>query len=514
MNNRIKATAINSSVSTIIYLFKMILQFIIRTVFIYKLGKEYLGLNGLFTSILSMLSLAELGIGNAIVYSLYSPLARQEYDKVNSLMRLYKKIYLGVAGVVAIIGIGLLPFLNIIIGTETKVEKVHLIFILFLLNSVCSYMFTYNRSLLNADQKNYIPILNDFYFQVGLTIIQIVTLYFTNSYILFLIFQILATLFGNIRLSKKVNKSYKFLNNNNVVGLSDKTKEELKKNTLGNIATRISSVIVVSSDNILISSFVSLSSLGIYSNYSLITTNIVNLVTQIVSSVTSSIGNLGIENNYKKTYEIFKKHNFINFTFTYFASTLLLAIIQPFINLWAGESFLLSNTIVLLIIIKLAIDMYRKSALVFLSALGLSWYVRWKAIAEIIVNISVSVYLLIYMKLGLVGVLLSNIISSLTVVLWWELHVVFKYGFNKKIRYYIYTILNHFLSFFLSIFIISLFQRFYFRVDLIGFMINLIVGLFISLLIYLIFYYKKREFKFVINYVSNIIRMIFFRLRR
>ena len=178
--SRMQYSLLNSSVSAVIYIFNIAIKFLSRSFFIHFLGAEYLGLNGLFTNILSMLSLAELGIGTSIVFSLYAPLAKKDKSMINLLMHLYKKIYTIIGIVVGVLGMMLIPVLPHIIGDARSIPGIYLIYFLFLLNSVSSYFFTYNRSLLIADQRAYITVVFDFFCSVIVTVVQIISLYLFN----------------------------------------------------------------------------------------------------------------------------------------------------------------------------------------------------------------------------------------------------------------------------------------------------------------------------------------------
>ena len=174
---------------------RLIMQFAIRTVFIHFLGKEFLGLNGLFTNILSLLSMAELGIGSSIVYSMYKPLAVGDQPKIRALMQLYKKAYKYIGFLVGIIGLGLIPFLKYMISSDIEMSTIYIIYILFLANSVVSYFFTYKRSMLIADQRTYVTTINDFIFLIVTTVVQILFLFLYPNYVLYLTIQNLIYLY-------------------------------------------------------------------------------------------------------------------------------------------------------------------------------------------------------------------------------------------------------------------------------------------------------------------------------
>ncbi|EMF0473623.1 transporter, partial [Enterococcus faecium] len=232
-----------------IYILRIVIQFVGRSFFIYFLGAKYLGLNGLFTNILSFLSLAELGIGSSIIYSLYKPLAQKDESKVKALMNLYKKTYEFIGIFIGIVGVLIIPLLPLFIKNSTDIPHMYRYYVLFLLNSVLSYFFTYKRSLAIADQKNYLVAINDFAFLFFMNIVQVIALYFYSNFTLFLIVQILFTLFSNINISRTVDKRYSYLKEKDVISLDKQTKDEVKKNVIGNMSSKIGGVIVMGTDN-------------------------------------------------------------------------------------------------------------------------------------------------------------------------------------------------------------------------------------------------------------------------
>lgn len=288
--SRLEYSIINSSISTIIFILTIGIQFISRTIFIRFLGIEYLGLNGLFTNILSMLSLAELGVGTSIIFSLYKPLQQEDTATIKALMHLYKKIYNIIGIAIGIIGCLLIPFLPVIVGKDVGIPNIQLLYLLFLANSVFSYFFTYNRSLLNADQLGYLNVINTFAYLVVATVIQVFVLYTTGNYALYLLIQIICTVISNIDISLRVKKRYKHVfQYQEIKKLDRETIKILKQNTIGNLSNKIGSVVVLSTDNILISIFVNLAAVGRYSNYVLIVNSIKGIFNQFTNSITAAL---------------------------------------------------------------------------------------------------------------------------------------------------------------------------------------------------------------------------------
>ena len=505
--SRMQYSLLNSSISAIIYIFNIAIKFLSRSFFIHFLGAEFLGLNGLFTNILSMLSLAELGVGTSIVYSLYSPLAKGDKTMINSLMRLYKKIYTIIGVVVGVLGVLLVPVLPHIIGDAQDIPGIYIIYFLFLLNSVSSYFFTYNRSLLIADQKAYITVIFDFFCSVIVTILQIVSLYLFNNYFVYLSIQILGTIITNLVLTYNVKKLYPYLSNQvNSNHIDDKTKDTLKKNTIGNLSSKIGSVVVSGTDNIFISSFVGIGTVGLYSNYILIINSIRGLCGQITNSITSSIGNVGVDANDELSKRIFERHNFVNYTLTFFSSVILIVTINPFIVMWVGHKYELPSTTVFLILSNFIILMLRNSSIVFIDAFGLAWQQRWKSIVEALMNISLSFTFLLVFNLGINGVLLATTLSSLLTVCWIEPYVVYKYGLHSSIVNYIKIIIKQVISLIIALVVSHLLLVDRFSISFSGLILYAFTSFLIALITYLIFYLKSPEFIFLYGVLVNLVR--------
>lgn len=456
MKSRLRYSVINSTVSAGSYLLKILLSFFLRTYFIHLLGVNILGLNGLFTNILSFLSLAELGIGTSIVYELYQPIATGDKESVKSLMKLYKKAYEFIGVMIAIIGTLVAIFLPLMIKDGNVTTQVYLYYFLFLANSVVSYFFTYKRSLLNANQMYYKTIINDFIFYIVGALLQLVVLVQFQSYIGYLLIQIGVTLFSNISISYIVNKAYPFLSEKNVKKVDATVLQELKKNIVGNISSQIGSVVVLGSDNILLSSFVGLSVVGIYSNYTMITNAVKGVMQQVTGSIIPSVGNLIVSENSKRIIEFFGTYLFINSSISFVSGVSLYALINNFVKLWVGSSFVLSNFTVVLIAVYLTVLMYQGAVRTFISGYGLFWKQRWKPIFEACTNLLLSILFLLEFKLGINGVLLATIFSSILVVMWYEPYLLFKYGFKASVFDYFKTTIIFYLKFGLSIIIVQL----------------------------------------------------------
>lgn len=506
-NSRTQNAIYNSTVSMALQIFKIIISFANRTVFIYFLGITYLGINGLFTSILSMLSLAELGMSTAIAVSLYKPLAQKDFSKVQAYMQLFKKIYKLVALIVLFLGLVVSVFLSYFLNDIELTGELYLIYILFLINTVVSYLFTYKRTLLDADQKRYINVATDFFvFLIG-SILQWGVLYVTKSYIIFLVITIAITIISNIIISYKVNKIYYQFKDISIGEIKEKEKKEFLKNIKGTVISKIAETIVFSTDNILMSAFISVDTVGIYANYSMIVKNIQGIIAQLVSSLSGSVGNLiNTESKNDRAMDVLKKYQFIVFIVSFFSAIGILLFSNILISLWLGEKYLFSIEVVFVITLSFFITNYRIPFLTFINSYGLFWEQRIKNIVEAILNLVFSLALLIFTDLGILAVLIGTVLSSILTVFWYEPYSVYKFGLKLSPVQAINRIVIHY-TYMLSILLLV-----YYLMTKVLLGKSLLILILYSIIIYIIIvvvtlciFSKTEEFKYLINMIRKTI---------
>ena len=503
--SRLYYSIMNSSISTLVFFLKLIMQFVVRTFFIRYLGVTYLGLNGLFTNVLSILSLAELGIGTSIVYSMYKPIAVGDKEEINALMDLYKTAYHFIGVGVAVIGVSIIPLFPYISGDYSISNQFILYYLLYLSNSVLSYFFTYKRSLLIAHQRTYIVNLNDFIFLLLSNVFQIYLLIHYKSFSLYLIVQLVFTLLGNVSISLKVDKDYNELKRYSKKQLSKEKMNSIKRNVIGNMSSKIGGVIVMETDSILISSFVGLSAVGFYSNYTMIVNNVQNLCKQVTNSITASIGNYIVSASTKDALDLFKKHLFVNYSMLYFSTLILASVLNPFIIWWIGDKYVLPSFTVFLIIINLVVQMFRNTSFVFIDSYGLYWIQRWKSIIEATINLTCSLILLIFFNMGINGVLLGTLISSLGYVLWVEVFYIFKYGLKVSMSVYIKLFSKYCFLLGLATLITVYAQSLIAYSGLVSIIYKAIMSIFIGGVLYLVFYSRSSEFKYLLNIAKKVL---------
>ena len=493
----------NSMTAVIQSLVVMIIGFISQAIFIKILGAEYLGLNGLFTNVLSMLSIFELGIGNAIVYNLYKPIAENNTNEIIPLMNFYKKAYNIIAVLIFTFGMALIPFLPIIVKNVTANVNITAIYILFLLSTVSSYFLIYKRSLLYAHQKNYIINIVHTMYVILLNIFQLLIIYITHNYYLYLIVKIICQILENIVLNIISNKMYPYL--------KSKDKSKLDKNTEKNIFNKvkalfyhkIASILVLSTDNIIISSFFGVIVVGYYSNYNMIITAVSTLAAQVINSSVASIGNLLVTEKREKTFEVFRKIRFLNFWLACVTGTCIFTIMQPFITLWIGKEFLLSFNVLIVLTINYYQKLMRRSFAAFKDASGTWEEDKYVPLIESVLNIGLSI---VFLKLfGLMGVFLGTIVSGLVLWLYSYPKFVYKKLFNRNYLNYACETLGYILTFILiatmTYFVSTLFT---FDSAILKVVVNTIIAAVISNALLIIVFAKTYSFKYYIELIKKI----------
>ena len=323
----------------------ILFPFIIRTVMIKKLGSEYLGLNSLFISILQMLSLSELGIGNAMVYSMYKPIAENDTKRVCSLLSLYRKWYRMIGSIILLLGIAILPFLDLFIkGSYPADINLYVLYLIYLFNTVISYfLFAYKKSILDATQNVGVENMLQAIFTLVMYSIQILVLIFIRNYYVYILFLPVTTIFINIFRYVVVSKMYPQYICYGVV-----EKEfifELKTKIKALIGHKIGNNVIWFSDSIIISAFLGLHTLAIYSNYYYIMNAIIGVLAIVYNSILASVGNSLVTENVEKNYNDFKRLNFANTWIVSWCTICLLCLYQPFMKLWMGEKLMFDFSI-------------------------------------------------------------------------------------------------------------------------------------------------------------------------
>lgn len=411
-----------------------LLGFLSRKVFLDNLGADYLGINGLMSNVLSALVLVEGGIAISIVYNLYKPLADNDREKIISLVQLYKKAYMVLALITLIISISLYPLLGHLMKNGDGIYYLLIIYSIFVAKNIVSYLNAHKWSLINADQRGYVLAWKNLWFQIITIVARIVILLSTKNYVLYLAIELLIYGIQNIVNGRIVNKRYPYIKTKIKYPLDKDIKVNIIMNVKAMFLRNIGSYLVFSTDNILISSFVSLATVGLYSNYTLITNQMNNLFSPILGGIGGSVGNLIATENSDKNFSIFKVSYLVNFWVCAICIIFLFNLIEPFISWWLGKQYLLDQMTFILILINFYLGALQTSIVIFKNKAGLFAQDKYASIIQGLINLIASLVLLHYF--GLSGIFLGTTISTLATIFWTQPNIVYHQLFKRKVRFY------------------------------------------------------------------------------
>lgn len=424
------------------------LGFLTRKVFVDNIGVDYLGLNGLLFNILSVVSLLEGGFGTSIVYNLYKPLAENDQPRVIALIQLYRKIYRYISLGILIMGLAIYPFLDIFIKDGESLEYVSLVFFIFLFNSIVPYFAAYKWSLINADQKQYKLVSINFAYQIGLNLTKLAILYYTKNYILYLVFESFFIVGYNVAICHKVNRLYSYIRTKVKYKVDEVTRKKIITNSKALFLHSLGGYLMHSTGNIVISSFVSIAVVGLYSNYTLITSYINNFITQALNSFSESVGNLVATESDERINEVFNTIFLLNFIIVSLPVIILSNTINPFISWWLGADYLLSIPTVIIILVNLYIFGMRISAQIFKVKSGIFVQDKFSPLIQGCINLVLS---LVFVQFwGITGVLFASTISVLSIGFWQFPFLIYKHTFKKPLKFYFIRYVRYTLTAFVS----------------------------------------------------------------
>lgn len=498
-DSRTKNSIRNIRIGLLSQVILLALNFISRTLFIRNLGEYYLGINGLFSNIISLLSLVDLGLTTSMIYTFFEPLCFNDIEKIDALTSFYKKVFIFICSFVFLLGVLVLPIIQGVINFDNRDENIYLYYFLYLLNCVASYMFAYRIPLIIADQKKYVISRISFVFNLFRIFFQIIVIYRFKSFFLYLIIQIFATLFENIYTQKKAEKMYPSCMNK--VELTRKDRGDILSNIKSMFIYRLSIVLINSTDNIFISKLVGTIVVGFYSNYVMLITAINYFITVLFTSISASIGNLIVKEDNKKREEIFNVILFCGLWMGALLSNILYSCLSDFIRLWIGRKYVLEEPAVLAIVFNFYLVCVLNPLWRFREASGLFAKTKYIMLVCALVNICLSLFL--GARWGLPGILFSTAFARITTYFWYEAHILYKIYFKSSCKnYLIWQLLNFIIV--ISLMLIN--KLFMYYVNYITWQ-NLIIKFIFSIMLVNLSYYflfrKTHEFRYAYRLFIN-----------
>lgn len=475
-------------------LFTLWLSFVSRTVFIKFLTAEYLGISGLFSNVLTVLSFAELGIGDAMTYAMYKPVKEDNRKLVNQLMVVYKKAYTGIAVVVGAIGLGLSFFLSFIIAEPPDIpESLQLIFWLYVVNNMASYILTYKKSILIAYQENYIVSEVQQIASLIQQIAQMIVLCFTKQYILYLIIQILCTILNNIIISVVVKKRYPWINEKDGEELPQEVSKEIFKNVKALSISKIAGVVSNGSDNIIISKFVGLSSVGVASNYTMIINSLNGILWNGLSSLTSSFGNFNVDSTIGQRRKLFNELFLCSYWLYGFMTIGIITLANSFVQLWVGSNYLVPQGVVLALVLITYISGVNFPVYTYQSTLGMFDKMKIPYVLFAVFNILLSI--LLGKNWGLFGVYIATSITRLCTSEVLSGYYVYRYGLKLSPLKYLKKYVIYFLILILNILVTNYAVSLVQIAGIIGFSIKVVTCTVVCNAIYFVCFFRTTEFR-------------------
>ena len=412
-----------------------LMAFISRSVFIYTLGLEYLGISGLFTNVLRMLALAELGFHAAIIYSMYKPIADNDTRKLCALNNFFQTLFRIIALIVVALGLGLIPFLPSIVRVEGDIPHITRYYVLTLLDAVVSYLFVHKASITIAHQREYEFSLYNILMPVVKCVAQVVILLVFRDYTLYLVVQILCTILSNVLRARKSEKLFPYIREKEK--LPKKDRKELFGHAKSMFLVNLSGVMLTQTDNLLISTMLSTALVGFYSNYTLILQNL-NQVTNILSTaLTASVGNLSVSESTQKKHATFETLDFALWWFHAFCTVTFWILAPDFFGMWGSmvlQNLRLSNVTVLVIVLNFYLQGIQVPLTIFHNTTGLFHQTRFMYLATALLNIALSVVLGTIW--GITGILLATILANVLTVTWYVPKVLYRLQFKISSRSY------------------------------------------------------------------------------
>lgn len=482
-----------------------LLSFISRTIFINSLGIAYLGINGLLTNILSMLTLAEAGVGASIVYSLYKPVAENDQVKISVLMNFYKKAYMVVALVIFLLGLSIMPFLQYFVK-GSNFENLYLIYGIFLINTILPYLYVHKNNFLGVCQKGYIVTGIYSVSAILATCLKICVLYFTQNYILYLIIDSILIIITAIFLSIIVNKTYPFLKNTVSSKLDSATKQNIIKNVKAIVLQNIGTYLVMGTDNIIISSFISVAAVGLYSNYNMLIEICRTFINQIFNNIYHSVGNLVANESVEKIYSIYKVYMLLNFWLYSFFTISLCILIEPFVTLWLGSEYLMDKGVLVILMLVFYERGMRNAITTVKTTAGIFHEDRYAPLIQAVINLVTSVVLVDY--IGIVGVFIGTLVSALAVPFWVTPYLVYKNIFCRPVTHYFFKYV-YYTGIGITIFLLTSFICSLVVLDNIyTLMLKAIICVVVPHFMYVCIFYKTDEFKYLLKVFANVVGLL------
>ncbi len=499
---RIKNSLKNISIGILSQIIFVVLGLFSRKIFISSLGIKYLGVNGLLINVLSMLGLIESGIGVSIVYNLYKPLATNNKREVIALVQLYKKLYKILAIIVLMLSFSIFPIILKITSSE-RITNISIVYYIFVTKNIISYLNAHKWSLIIADQKGYILKRLNLIFKIMAEISKIMILFLIKDYILYLIVEVAVLIFQNIYNGRIVSERYPYIRSKRKYSVENDIKLNVIKNTKALFWHNLGGFCVFGTDNLLISYFINIATVGIYSNYTMIANHLMGIIIPVLNGMDASIGNLIAVEGKEKRYEVYKIIYFINYGIYSIFVIFLFNLLEPFITWWLGREYLLDRFTFIIILVNIYLTGMRYSLGMFKAKAGIFHEDRFIPVLESLINLGSSIILVNFF--GLAGIFLGTTVSTLSTVFWTVPYLVYKHVFDRPLKEYFIGYFYYGILMIVTGMVTSYLCNLTFNsITLLSLIGKGMMAITVPGAIYLIIFYKTKEFQYLLNLFINL----------
>lgn len=475
-HSRIENSTRNMTFAMISQIVTILLNLASRAVFVRVLSAEYMGLSGLFSNVLGLLSLAELGIGTAITYSLYAPIKNNDHEKIKSYMRLYKLTYWIVGTFIFVVGLALTPVIDSFIKERPNVPHLELIFILFVVQSASTYFFSYKTNFFTATQNDYILQKYKIGFSFLQIVLQIGYLLVFKEYFGYLIIGIVFPFINNVYASIKVDEYYPFLKEK-AKNLTYEELKPVKKNVLALFLYKVAQKLSATIDTLIVSKFMGIIEVAIYYNYHFILAFADVFFIQILGAITPSLGNLLVSDDNAKKVQTFGTLQFVYYWVGTYMGVGFVVLFNAFVTIWLGKDYLFPQSIVIALAVSATLTNFQRPCSLMRDAGGLFWYGKLRPLASMIINVFASI---LFVKwIGTIGVVFGTILSKALTYTWYDPYIVYKYAIEDSLKRYFVRYAFHWILFSVFAFICD----YLFKLTSLSGVLGLLVGFLIVTII-------------------------------
>lgn len=504
-SSRTLNSARNAFINLCAKVLALLCGFVIRTVFLKYLGNQYTGVSTLFTDILNVLSFTELGIGTAISFAFYKPIAENDDYRVAQLMKLCRYIYTIISLSVFVLGMAFIPFLGYFVKDVPDIkEDITLIYVLYVVKTALSYLLVYKSTLIIAKQKRFIVTAVESICQTVKTAADVVLLMTTKNFMVYLYLEIICTLVTNLIISTLANREMKKGKQYSEVNIDKSDFKPLFKDVKDVFIYKVSGIVLNSTDSLIISRVISTATVAFMSNYNLIFNAINAVVYQIINAMTASVGNLGAQSSTKEQKNVFYTINFLVYIFTGVVCCGLWLCVNSFVEILWGGSYVLSDGITALLCINLFVVNMHLTVDMFRNANGVFHKGRMRPLATAVINLVVSIVAAKYM--GLFGVLLGTVVSRVSTQLWYDSKLIFNVVFKESVKTYYLKYLVFSCCTFACCFLGSLVLKCFSANVYLRFAAGFCFAILINAALILLIFRKTDEYKSAVRYLLLVIK--------